>query len=622
MTPVPQQVGHAPAQLHVLFDGDCGFCRFWIERWRTESREPTRFEPYQEAASLYPEIPVAAFSEAVQAIDTDGKVYSGADAVFRLLRQSRWRWINWIADDLPILRQWAQPVYRFIARNRTVFSKLTRLAWGTQPAPPTFAMARRIFAQGLGLIFFTAFGSLALQWKGLFGSGGIMPLGSWMDPAHARMGAGVFWRVPSLFWLGHSDGAIAAVIWAGLLLSLVMACGFAPGACALALWGLYLSLCAVSEPFLGYQWDALLLETALIAAVYLPWSLRPQWRLTTRLTTLGRWLLWWLLCRLMLESAIVKLASGDPTWRNLTALTYHYETQPLPLWTAWFAHQAPVWLHKLEVLATFAIEFIAPLLIVAPRRLRHAGAWAMIALQVGIFLTGNYAFFNLLCILLSLLLLEDSFWPDAWRRLLLRRVRPPVHAGVPSTASWMLEPLGALSAIFTGFLLLGTIWRPLLFAPFESLQQVTSPLRSFNSYGLFANMTTKRPEIVVEGSNDSVHWQAYEFKWKAGDLNRGPRLAEPHQPRLDWQMWFAALAGDARRVPWFVEFMARLLQGSPDVLALLERNPFPGTPPQYVRARLYEYHFTRFGDGPAWWKRELTGEFCPAISIRAPEKKK
>ncbi len=622
MTPVPQQVSHPPAQLHVLFDGDCGFCRFWIERWRRESREPTRFEPYQEAASRYPEIPVAAFSEAVQAIDPEGKVYSGADAVFRLLRHSRWRWIHWMAEDLPIVRQWARPVYGFIARHRMFFSKLTRLGWGTLAAPPTFAMARRIFAQGLGLIFFTAFGSLALQWKGLFGSGGILPLGSWMDPAHARLGPGIFWRVPSLLWLGHGDGAIAAVIWAGVLLSLAIACGFAPGACALVLWGLYLSLCAVSEPFLGYQWDTLLLETALIAAVYLPWSLRPQWRLTTRLTTLGRWLLWWLLCRLMLESAIVKLASGDPTWRSLTALTYHYETQPLPLWTAWFAHQAPVWVHKLEALATFAIEFIAPLLIFAPRRLRHAGAWAMIALQLGILLTGNYAFFNLLCILLSLLLLEDSFWPDAWRRLLLRRVRPPVHAGVPGTASWILEPLGVLSAVFTGFLLLGTIRQPLLFAPLESLQQVLSPLRSFNSYGLFASMTTTRPEIIVEGSNDGVQWEAYEFKWKVGDVNRRPRLAEPHQPRLDWQMWFAALAGDARRVPWFVEFLTRLLQGSPDVLALLERNPFPGTPPRYVRAQLYDYHFTHFGEGPAWWKRELIGEFCPPISLRAPEEKK
>jgi predicted DCC family thiol-disulfide oxidoreductase YuxK len=620
MTPVPHQVSRPPDQLHVLFDGDCGFCRFWVERWRTVAREPTRFEPFQQAASRYPEIPLPAFDEAMQAVDTDGKVYSGADAVFRLLRKSRWRWINWIADDLPILRRLARGAYHFIATNRPVFSKLTRLGWGRIATPPSFAMARRIFAHGLGLIFFTAFGSLALQWKGLIGSRGILPL-EWLDRAPAQIGAGIYWRVPSVFWLGHGDGMIGTVIWAGVLISLAMMFGFAPGACALVLWGLYLSICGVSDPFLGYQWDALLLETALIAAIYLPWSVRPQWRLTTRLTTLGRWLLWWLLCRLMLESAIVKLASGDPTWRNLTALTYHYETQPLPLWTAWFAHQAPVWIHKLEALATFAIEFIAPILMVGPRRFRHAGAWAMIALQLGILLTGNYAFFNLLCILLSLLLLEDSFWPDASRRLLLRRLRPPVHAGAPGTASWILEPLGALSAVFTGVLLLGTIWRPLLFSPFESLRRVTAPLRSFNSYGLFASMTIKRPEIVVEGSNDGVQWEPYEFKWKPGDLKRRPRLAEPHQPRLDWQMWFAALSGDARREPWFVQFMVRLLQGSPDVLALIEWNPFPGTPPHYVRARLYDYHFTHFGEGPAWWKRELIGEFCPAISLRAAEEK-
>lgn len=617
MTPVPEKVSQPPGQLHVLFDGECGFCRFWVERWKTESKEPTRFEASQEGASRYPEIPAAAFDEAVQAVDTDGRVYSGAEAVFRLIRPTRWRWINWMVADFPILRRWASTAYYFVARNRTVFSKLTRLAWGTLSAPPTFAMARRVFAQGLGVIFFTAFGSLALQWKGLIGSGGISPLG-WLEPARAQAGASIYWRAPSLFWFGHSDWMIAAVIWAGVAASLLMACGFAPGACALLLWGLYLSVCAVGEPFLNYQWDALLLETALLAAVYLPWTSRPQWRLTTRLTRLGRWLLWWLLCRLMLESAIVKLTSGDPTWRNLTAMTYHYETQPLPLWTAWIAHQAPVWLHKLEALATFVIEFIGPLLIFAPRRLRHAGAWAMIALQLGILLTGNYAFFNLLCILLSLLLLEDSFWPDSWRRLLLRRVRPPVHAGNPSTASWILEPLGAISAIFTGFLLLGKIWEPLLFAPFEGLHQVAAPLRSFNAYGLFATMTTKRPEIIIEGSNDGEDWQAYEFKWKAGDLRQRPRLAEPHQPRLDWQMWFAALAGDVRRAPWVQSFMVRLLQGAPEVLALLERNPFPHTPPKYVRAQLYQYHFTRFGEGEAWWKRELIGEFCPAFGLRPP----
>ena len=138
-----------------------------------------------------------------------------------------------------------------------------------------------------------------------------------------------------------------------------------------------------------------------------------------------------------------------------------------------------------------------------------------------------------------------------------------------------------------------------------------------NGYGLFRVMTKSRPEIIIEGSADGNEWLPYEFRWKPGALERAPRWVAPHQPRLDWQMWFAAL-GNYRQNPWFVSLLERLLRNTPAVTRLLERNPFPETPPRYIRARLYEYRFTTWAEHRAtgnWWKREESGEYLPAISL-------
>jgi hypothetical protein len=145
------------------------------------------------------------------------------------------------------------------------------------------------------------------------------------------------------------------------------------------------------------------------------------------------------------------------------------------------------------------------------------------------------------------------------------------------------------------------------------------PFCIVNRYGLFAVMTNPRLEIVVEGSDDGEQWKEYEFKYKPGDVNRPPPWVEPHQPRLDWQMWFAAL-GSYQNNRWFMNLSVRLLQGSQDVLDLLGKDPFGGKPPRFVRAVLYEYHFTdaatRSRSG-AWWKREAKGLYLPQISLRA-----
>jgi lipase maturation factor 1 len=334
--------------------------------------------------------------------------------------------------------------------------------------------------------------------------------------------------------------------------------------------------------------------------------------MTVPVAPLPLWLLRWLLFRLMFCSGVVKLASGDATWRALTALQFHYQSQPLPNPLAWLAHHAPAWWHTLSVLQMFAIELVVPFLIVAPRRFRIGAAAAFMVLQVAIALTGNYAFFNLLAVALCVLLLDDRAIPSGWRS----ERREPVGRAWPKAIVVVLAVvIGLLSAVqmTITFRQGRSLPRPLV-AAYSWL----APFQVVNGYGLFAVMTTTRPEIVVEGSEDGVTWHAYELPWKPGDLARLPPVVAPHQPRLDWQMWFAAL-GDWEQNRWFLAFELRLLEASPPVLALLARDPFDGRRPKHVRALLYEYRFStpeeRRTDG-SWWRREERGPYGPVISAR------
>jgi hypothetical protein len=319
----------------------------------------------------------------------------------------------------------------------------------------------------------------------------------------------------------------------------------------------------------------------------------------------------------MFLSGVVKLSSGDPSWRHFTALPVHYETQPLPTPLAWYMYQLPAWFHRCSVGFVFFVELIVPFLIFAPRRIRFFAAGAIIVLQVLILLTGNYAFFNVLTMSFCLFLVDDAFF----RRVLAKFVTRPVFSATTYESSrvWARAVCGTVAALalFVGCFQIartfGVRW-----SVADAVIRSVSPFQIINSYGLFAVMTTTRPEIVIEGSNDGVNWLPYEFQYKPGEVNRRPAWVAPHQPRLDWQMWFAAL-GDYQSDPWIVRFMARLLQGSPEVLRLLGRNPFADGPPRYVRAQLYQYSFTTPAEKRstgAWWKRELKGVYVPAVSLR------
>jgi hypothetical protein len=505
----------------------------------------------------------------------------------------------------------------------------------------SYAIASSLFLRALGLVYAFAFASLAVQAKGLAGHNGILPADLLLQALQNQLGAERFWKLPTLFWMtGAGDAWLVAACWAGAALSLAVACGVLPGPGLLAAWILYLSLTNVCRTFLYFQWDILLIETGLLALFFAPW----RWRL--RIGALpapaapALFLVRWLLFRLMFSSGVVKLTSGDPTWWNLRALDVHYYTQPLPTWTAWWAHQAPGWWHSIECAVMFFIEIISPFFIFAPRLPRRAAAACLIGFQTILIATGNYAYFNYLTIALCLVLLDDALWP-AWLR---RRAHllPPVDSPVahPSATDLLAPeaapappgvpqrrwPVWVTVPVVAVFVVLGTAdmtnrwgfrlyWPPAVESAAESLQ----PFHIINAYGLFAAMTTTRNEIVVEGSDDGQVWQAYEFRFKPGDPMHAPRFVAPHQPRLDWQMWFAALSS-YRNQPWFQNFLVRLLQGSPEVLALLQRNPFPDHPPRYIRSRLYDYRFTdiptRRSTG-AWWERTEQGLYSPVQSLRA-----
>jgi len=616
----------------MIFDGDCKFCRFWIHRWQQYTGEHIDYLPFQDlrVAELFPELPRERFEQAVQLIEPDGRVYSGAEAVFRSLAYNpHMRWPFWSFQNVPGVAPVTECCYRFVAKHRTAFSALTRLAWGKEIEQPTHRLVCWLFLRLIGVIYLIAFVSLWTQTSGLIGHNGILPAGQMMEAAgnyfdQQDVGLNRFHLLPTLCWMSAGDGFLHLLCAAGALLSLLLIIGIAPAPCLFLLWLIYLSLAVVCREFLGFQWDILLLETGFLAIFFAPLQMWPRLSREAPPSRIVLWLLRWLLFRLTFESGCVKLLSGDVLWRNLTALTVHYETQPLPTWIGWYAHQLPLWAQKSSVLIMFAIELAVPFLIFAPRRLRLFGCAVLIGFQVLIFATGNYTFFNLLTIALCLLLLDDAairkLTPQKWRaRLSTLNPQPSTLNLSRRWPRWLVAPLATIILPITFMQVLGivrprTAWP----APIAYVGNWLAPFRSVNNYGLFAIMTTSRLEIIIEGSNDGKNWLPYEFKHKPGDPKRRPAFVAPHQPRLDWQMWFAAL-GRYRDNPWFINFCLRLLQGSPEVLALLEHDPFPNAPPRYIRAVYYDYRFTDFATRRAtglWWKRERKGEYFPALSLR------
>ncbi|HUO58850.1 MAG TPA: lipase maturation factor family protein [bacterium] len=597
----------------MIFDGACGFCRKWINRWKILTGDRLDYQPFQKVAAQYPEIPLAEFEKAVQYIGLDGEVSAGAKAVFKSLAQvPGLGWIYWAHEHLPGFAFLSEGLYAFVASHRHLFSSFDSCGLAGADNPPTYTLSSRLFLKILALIYLTAFGTLWFQVTGLIGEEGILPSRHYFEMARDQVGSSVYWLLPSLCWFNSGDGFLRFLCGAGCLFSTLLFLELMPAFCLILLWFFYLSLVSAGQDFLSFQWDNLLLESGFLSIFLVSWETRPIFRNPSPIMVL---LFQWLVFRLMFSSGVVKLASGDPMWHSLTALKVHYETQPLPPPTAWFMNQLPGWFQMLSCLYMFGVELGAPFLIFGPRRFRPIAFWLLASLQLLIMATGNYCFFNYLSLGLCFFILEDAAWPRRFRESL----------GMVKPGTWKDWPDGIRKALLILILVLSIVpmgglmgWERRVPSPLWGLYQLSESFRLVNHYGLFAVMTTSRPEIIVRGSMDEKKWKDYEFKWKAGDLAAAPHWVAPYQPRLDWQMWFAAL-GDYRHNPWFLNFLVRLLRGSPQVTDLLKTNPFPNVPPLYVKADLYDYHFTNFKEKAQtgnWWKREYKGVYLPPISLK------
>lgn len=623
-------VSNPPPKPLMIWDGECLFCKMWIERWREITAGKVDYATYQQAASEFPEIPLDQFKHAMAFIEPDGKTFFAAEAVYRSLqyRSSR-KWLAWSYDHVPGFAAISESAYKFVARHRSLGSSVTRLLWGKDVRPPTYFWARRWFLRALGVIYLIAFVSLWVQVDGLIGSDGVSPVNQFLPAVHAQLGKGAYVILPTLCWFSTSNAFLHFLCGGGAVLSVLLIFGIAPALSLVALFAFYLSLTIAGQTFLSFQWDILLLETGFLSIFLAPRRLWPRelllWPGSTIPATAspvsraGLFLLKFLLFKLMLMSGVVKLTSGDDCWWNLTALDYHYWSQPLPTVFAWWADKSPEWFKHFSVAFCLGIEIIVPFFIWAPRRPRLIAAGLMIFLQITIATTGNYCFFNLLTIALCLLLIDDA------------AVSTDPHSvgiptpGAPSGRGLAIRLCGYASIAVVAITLPINAW--LIVSAFKpqarpphALATVYEQLEAFrivNGYGLFRVMTKDRCEIVIEGSADGLEWLPYEFKWKPGDVKRAPGWCAPHQPRLDWQMWFAAL-DSPRENPWFFWLIVRLLQGSQDVNRLLADNPFADKPPRYIRAMFYRYRFTTVSElrqTGEWWKRQELREYLPTVSL-------
>ena len=615
------RVSNLPAKPLMIWDGECHFCKRWIERWREITAGEVEYVTYQEAANRFPEIPIEQFKRAVAFIEPDGKAFFAAEAVYRSLRyRSSRRWLAWSYDRVPGFAAVSELAYKFIARHRGAGSAVTRLLWGNDVRPPTYLWARRWFLRTLGVIYLIAFVSLWVQVDGLIGRHGISPINRFLPAVHEQLGGRAYSLLPTLCWFNSSNAFLHFLCAGGVISSLLLIVGVVPAVSLIALFAFYLSLTIAGQAFLSFQWDILLLETGFLAIFLAPWQIWPKRGREPPVSRAALFLLKLLLFKLMVMSGVVKLTSGDDSWgwldhsfhwSALTALDYHYWSQPLPTVFGWWTDKSPEWFKHFSVAFCLAVEIIAPFFIWAPRRPRLVAAGLIVFLQIAIALTGNYCFFNLLTIALCLLLIDDAAIARKYETVMDRRYSHRLSIYGAIAVIILTVPINAW-LIFTAFKPDASWPRPL-----AAVYGRVEVFRIVNGYGLFRVMTKDRGEIVIEGSADGIDWLPYEFKWKPGEVQRAPGWCAPHQPRLDWQMWFAAL-GAPQQNRWFGGLIVRLLQGSRDVSRLLARNPFPDQPPRYIRAGFYRYRFTTVEEhrqSGAWWKRQELGEYLPTVSL-------
>ena len=511
-------------------------------------------------------------------------------------------------------------------------------------------LPRWIFLRCLAAIYFSAFYSLLFQIKGLIGPEGVFPAGDYLAAVARQVSLPKLWFAPTVFWIDSSSHALMLVTWIGLLASLAAFANLWPRLTFLLCFVCFLSFVSAAGEFSNYQSDGMLLEAGFIALFFAPRGFRPGLGTAFPPSRASLFLLQWEWFRIYFESGMVKLVSGDRQWRNLTAMDEYYQNGPLPTWIGWYVEHLPHWFHVASAGGTLLLELVLVWMLFLPRRARTACFFIVTPWEIGVILTANYTFLNYLVLSLGILLLDDQFLltliPVRYRtpmaamtlradprkplkELFARQDRSgerTVPMGVLSRLRGYLSAFGlALSAVMLMWIfynttveMIGIPFRnhPLPTWPIAALE----PFRIANQYGLFAVMTNGRYEIEFQESNDGQNWTAYSFRNKPQALNEAPRIYAPYQPRFDWNLWFASL-GDWRQDEIVPVTEQRLLENDRDVLALFRGDPFPQTPPRFVRAVLWQYWFTSREEKRAtgnWWRRKDLGLFGPELT-RTPD---
>jgi hypothetical protein len=483
-------------------------------------------------------------------------------------------------------------------------------------APPPYVLTRFVLLRLLGLVYAVAFLVAIRQQDALLGHDGILPVDRFLDRVLAHAGgstaeAAAF--LPTLFWIDASDGARHAAAWTGFALSVVVLLGVTNALVQLALWALYLSFVQVGQLFYGYGWETQLCETGFLAIFLCP--VRSIGPFASAPPAVVLWLYRWLIARIMLGAGLIKLR-GDPCWRDLTCLVWHYETQPVPNPLSWWLNAQPRWFHVVGTAFNHAVELGAPFLLLAGRAGRRAAGLLFVVFQLTLIASGNLSFLNWLTIVPAIACVDDdwlrSFAPRALRARLAAS-RPPSrsHRAVAIAVTALVAVLSVEPVLN-------------LFSPRQAMNRSFDRLHLVNTYGAFGSVGRERDEVILEGTSDphpgpDTVWRAYEFPCKPGDPARRPCVISPYHYRLDWQLWFAAMSTIGRE-PWLVRLVWKLLRGDTDVKPLLAVDPFPDAPPRFIRAELWRYEFTRPGDGdPDWWRRTKVGEYLRPVSLDDPE---
>lgn len=482
-------------------------------------------------------------------------------------------------------------------------------------------LTRFVFLRLLGFIYFFAFLSLALQVIPLLGSEGILPADLYLQRIEGNFGSktDAFFALPTVFLLHISDNSLLVLSWMGLILSFIVLIGYANSILMFFLWALYMSFVHIGQLFYSYGWEIQLLETGFLAIFIVPlFDMRPFPRMAPPVPII--WLLRWLVFRLYVGTGLIKLRGSD-CWKDFTCLFYHYETQPIPSPLSPFWHFMPQWFQKFGILWTHFTFLAAPWFIFFRGKLfgkdilkiRHIAGTIIIFIQILLIFNGNYAFLNFLAIIAAVGIFDDSFFRKILPKLIVAKAEEAERNAVFSKDSFIISWIVVVLVVMLSVPVVVN-----LLSSSQAMNTSFNQLHLVNTYGAFGSIGTVRNELIIEGThdealNENTAWKEYDFKHKPGPVDEKLTFIAPYQPRIDWQIWFAAMSSYERE-PWLVHYVWKLLHNDKNALSLIENNPFPEKPPKYIRILIYRYEFENPYQSENVWKRELLGLWMPPVS--------